>query len=77
MNLVTVTCVLYISGSYCTIGFPEYMSFPRFRRRYECLVPSDERPHGIVDEKAVSDGSLDNVCLGNTSYILIQEFIKF
>ena len=30
------------------------MSFPRFRRRYECLVPNDERPHGIVDEKAVS-----------------------
>ena len=34
------------------------MSFPRFRRRYECLVPSDERPHGIVDEKAVSDGTM-------------------
>ena len=31
------------------------MSFPRFRRHYECLVPNDERPHGIVDEKAVSN----------------------
>jgi len=36
------------------IGFPEFMSFPRFRRRYECLVPADDRPVGIVDEKKVS-----------------------
>ena len=61
-----MTCVLFISGSYCTIGFPEYMSFPRFRRRYECLVPSDERPHGIVDEKAVSDGTM---CVWETLHI--------
>ena len=31
------------------------MSFPRFRRRYECLLPIDDRPKGIVDEKAVSN----------------------
>ena len=34
------------------------MSFPRFRRHYECLVPSDERPQGVIDEKAVSNEQL-------------------
>ena len=52
------------------------MSFPRFRRRYECLVPSDERPHGIVDEKAVSDGTMCVWETLHTSNFFIQEFIK-
>ena len=30
------------------------MSFPRFRRRYESLVPVNDRPVGVIDEKKVS-----------------------
>jgi len=48
---VFVHCV-YI---FCFVkGFPEFMSFPRFRRRYESLVPVNDRPVGIIDEKKVS-----------------------
>ena len=70
MDIRTCICACIHLHYHYVVGFPEYMSFPRFRRRYECLVPSDDRPKGVVDEKAVSNGQFMYSCLKYCVYLI-------